>query len=80
MVDETVDETDDETTVTVNGEATGAITDGGGEVVSPWYENLITDSFIDEATGAGEGGVFFEDDISVIAEDVDDADSVLNGS
>lgn len=72
--------TDGSTTITVNGEASGAIgEEGGGQVVTQWYENLITDSFIDEATGTGEGGVFF-DDVSIIGEDVEDADSVLDGS
>jgi hypothetical protein len=72
--------TDGSTTITVNGEASGAIgEEGGGQVVTQWYENLITDSFIGEATGTGEGGVFF-DDVSIIGEDVEDADSVLDGS
>lgn len=46
----------------------------------PGCENLLIDSFYEEATGAGEGGVFFRDGISVNADDVGDLDSVLDGS
>ncbi|MGA1619812.1 MAG: hypothetical protein ACO37F_15025, partial [Pirellulales bacterium] len=48
--------------------------DAGGDTVT---ERWLTDSFMDEATGTGEGGVFFSDDISVISDDVD---SVLEGT
>lgn len=40
---------------------------------------LLTDSFIAEATGAGEGGVFFGEGIEAIS-NVDELDSVLDGS
>ncbi len=68
------------TEATISAAVTGEITNEAGDiVVSTWYENLITDSFIEEVTGTGEGGVFFGEDIEVIT-NVDDIDSVLNGS
>ncbi|MFM7243380.1 MAG: hypothetical protein ACKO40_04285, partial [Planctomycetaceae bacterium] len=68
----------EETTITAS--VSGAIANEAGDIVATeWYENLITDSFVAEVTGAGEGGVFFGDGIDVIA-NVDDLDSVLDGS
>ena len=67
------------TDVVVDGASEGASAaveagDAGGDTVT---ERWLTDSFMDEATGTGEGGVFFSDDISVISDDVD---SVLEGT
>ena len=67
------------TDVVVDGASEGASAaveagDAGGDTVT---ERWLTDSFMDEATGTGEGGVFFSDDISVIGDDVE---SVLDGT
>lgn len=67
------------TDVVVDGASEGASAaveagDAGGDTVT---ERWLTDSFMDEATGTGEGGAFFSDDISVISDDVD---SVLDGT
>ena len=68
------------TEATISAAVTGEITNQAGDiVVSTWYENLITDSFIEEVTGTGEGGAFFGEGIEVIT-NVDDVDSILDGS
>ena len=69
VVDGAVDGVVDETTITIDGEVSGGISDGGGQVVTQWSENLLTDSFMDEVYGAGEGAVSFGDSFSAIAEE-----------
>jgi len=60
--------------VTAEAAADGAIVDGGGEAVT---EDILTDSFVNEVYGAGEGAVMFGDDFSAIALEEDGSLSSL---
>jgi hypothetical protein len=70
-----------EATAEVTAEAAAgeaAIVDGGGEAVT---EDILTDSFVNEVNGAGEGAVMFGDDFSAIAEvELDGSQVELDGS
>ena len=65
------------TEATTSAAVTGEITNEAGDiVVGTMYQDMITDSFIEEVTGTGEGGAFFGEGIEVIT-NVDDVDSIL---
>jgi hypothetical protein len=60
--------------VTAEAGVAGGVVDGGGQVVA---EDLLTDSFMQEVYGAGEGAVSFGDSFSAIAEEELELDGSL---